>query len=229
MEISEKIRNARAEKGLTQEEAAESLGVSRQTLSHWENGKTYPDIVSVVKMSDLYGVSLDELLKEKPSPSPDGEEGADNLKEQNMNKYLDYLGESTNAANRKVMLAKVILLTTFTIIWAACILSFWLGLGQNAMGYAILTLYMVMPLTIIIVSAIIGGAGLFGRSKWIFCAAFGVMYTMVDYATFDLAHMAKVGSISMPDFIILIAGIIMSATAMGIAALIRYFTKRIND
>lgn len=63
MEIGTIIRNARNEASLTQEQAAESLGVSRQTISNWENNKSYPDIISVIKMSDLYSVSLDCLLK----------------------------------------------------------------------------------------------------------------------------------------------------------------------
>ena len=61
MDINEKIKNARVQAHLTQEDAADKLGVSRQTMSNWENGKTYPDIVSVVKMSDIYHVSLDHL------------------------------------------------------------------------------------------------------------------------------------------------------------------------
>lgn len=63
MEIGKKLRSARAKCGLTQEQAAEKLYVTRQTVSNWENEKSYPDIVSIVKISELYGVSLDELLK----------------------------------------------------------------------------------------------------------------------------------------------------------------------
>ena len=63
MEIKDIIKNARTKSGLTQEQAAGELYVSRQTISNWENGKSLPDIVSVLKMSDLYQVSLDELLK----------------------------------------------------------------------------------------------------------------------------------------------------------------------
>lgn len=61
--IAEKIRNARKKKKYTQEQAAENLKVSRQTISNWENGKSLPDIISVIRMSELYDVSLDELLK----------------------------------------------------------------------------------------------------------------------------------------------------------------------
>ena len=63
MEIGKKLKNARMEVGLTQEKAAEKTGVSRQTISNWENEKSYPDIISVIALSDLYSVSLDELLK----------------------------------------------------------------------------------------------------------------------------------------------------------------------
>lgn len=63
MEIYTKLKEARIRTGLTQEEAAEKISVSRQTISNWENGKSLPDIVSVMRMSDLYQVSLDELLR----------------------------------------------------------------------------------------------------------------------------------------------------------------------
>ena len=63
MEIGNKIKEARNGVGLTQDQAAEKIMVSRQTISNWENGKTMPDIASVIKMSDLYHISLDELLK----------------------------------------------------------------------------------------------------------------------------------------------------------------------
>ena len=67
MEIGAMIRTARHKANLSQEQAAETLGVSRQTVSNWENGKSYPDILSVIRMSDLYSVSLDRLLKEEDS------------------------------------------------------------------------------------------------------------------------------------------------------------------
>lgn len=63
MEIGKKLKQARAQAGLTQEQAAEALFVSRQTVSNWETGKSLPDILSVVRCGQLYGVSLDDLLK----------------------------------------------------------------------------------------------------------------------------------------------------------------------
>lgn len=56
MEIHKKIKEARLKAGLTQEQVANKIMVSRQTISNWENGKSLPDIVSVIGMSDLYQI-----------------------------------------------------------------------------------------------------------------------------------------------------------------------------
>ena len=63
MEISEKLKEARQNTGMTQDQIAEKIMVSRVTVSNWENGKSLPDIVSLISLSDLYGISLDELVK----------------------------------------------------------------------------------------------------------------------------------------------------------------------
>lgn len=63
MEIGEKLKNSRLNAGMTQEQIAEKINVSRQTISNWENGKSLPDVISLIKISDLYQISLDDLLK----------------------------------------------------------------------------------------------------------------------------------------------------------------------
>ena len=63
MEIEKKLKDVRMQAGLTQEQVAEKIMVSRQTVSNWENGKSLPDIVSIMSLSDLYQISIDELLK----------------------------------------------------------------------------------------------------------------------------------------------------------------------
>ena len=64
MEISKCIKDARQNNNISQESLAEQLGVSRQTISSWENGKSYPDLVSIIKMTDIFNISLDKMLKE---------------------------------------------------------------------------------------------------------------------------------------------------------------------
>ncbi|MBQ5671118.1 MAG: helix-turn-helix transcriptional regulator [Oscillospiraceae bacterium] len=63
MEIGNQIKQHRATLNLSQEELAEQIYVTRQTLSNWENGKTYPDVNSLLRLSDVFGVTLDELVK----------------------------------------------------------------------------------------------------------------------------------------------------------------------
>lgn len=88
MEIGKKLKEARQMCSMTQESVAEKLNVSRQTISNWETEKFYPDILYVLQLSDLYQVSLDELLK--------GDES-----------MIQHLEESTNTvkSNRKILLA----------------------------------------------------------------------------------------------------------------------------
>lgn len=97
MEIGKKLKNARIEAGLTQEKAAEKIDVSRQTIYNWENEKSYPDIISVIALSDLYSVSLDELLK--------GDQ-----------KMAEHLEESTNVVKSNKKLTGAILLNIILMI-----------------------------------------------------------------------------------------------------------------
>ncbi|MBO5351863.1 MAG: helix-turn-helix transcriptional regulator [Lachnospiraceae bacterium] len=63
MEIGNQIKKYRAELKLSQEELADKIFVTRQTISNWENEKNYPDIKSLVMLSSLFGISLDHLVK----------------------------------------------------------------------------------------------------------------------------------------------------------------------
>ncbi|MCK8624533.1 helix-turn-helix domain-containing protein [Apilactobacillus sp. M161] len=64
MNFGQRLQNERIKNQLTQDEVANKLLVSRQTISSWENERTYPDINSLISLSDFYNISLDTLLKE---------------------------------------------------------------------------------------------------------------------------------------------------------------------
>lgn len=64
MEIGKNIAKIRKENNLTQEDLAKKYFITRQTISNWENGKSYPDLETLIKMSDDFKISLDILLKE---------------------------------------------------------------------------------------------------------------------------------------------------------------------
>lgn len=63
MEIGRQIRKYRQELNMSQEELADQVFVTRQTVSNWENNKNYPDINSLLLLSSLFGISLDILVK----------------------------------------------------------------------------------------------------------------------------------------------------------------------
>lgn len=63
MEVGTQIKKYRGNMGISQEELAEKVYVSRQTVSNWETGKSYPDIHSVLLLSSVFNVSLDQLIK----------------------------------------------------------------------------------------------------------------------------------------------------------------------
>ncbi|MBQ7943231.1 MAG: helix-turn-helix transcriptional regulator [Lachnospiraceae bacterium] len=63
MELSNQIRKYRTNLNLSQEELAEKVYVTRQTVSNWETGKSYPDIHSLLLLSNLFEISLDQLIK----------------------------------------------------------------------------------------------------------------------------------------------------------------------
>lgn len=63
MELAEHLKHYRKELGLSQEELAERIYVSRQSVSNWETGKTYPDIHTLLLLADVFDTSLDTLVK----------------------------------------------------------------------------------------------------------------------------------------------------------------------
>lgn len=68
MKIDQRIREEREKKDWTQHELAKRLHVSRQSISKWENGTAYPDIDKLLQLSELFGISLDSLVKGSESP-----------------------------------------------------------------------------------------------------------------------------------------------------------------
>lgn len=63
MELAKHIKAHRGRLGMSQEELAEKIFVSRQTISNWETDRTYPDVQSLLLLSNLFDVSIDSLIK----------------------------------------------------------------------------------------------------------------------------------------------------------------------
>ena len=63
MSFSEKIKEIRKKQNLTQEQFAEKIFVSRNAVAKWESNRGYPDIQNLISISEIFGVSLDDLIK----------------------------------------------------------------------------------------------------------------------------------------------------------------------
>ena len=97
MELGNQIKIYRNQLNMSQDELAEKIYVTRQTISNWENEKSYPDIISVIELSSLYSISLDDLLK--------GDE-----------RMMEHLEESTNVVKSNQKLIGAIILNIITVI-----------------------------------------------------------------------------------------------------------------
>lgn len=64
MEFKEKLQLLRTNRKLSQEELADNLGISRQSITKWENGQSFPDIQNLIQLSEIFKVSIDRLVKE---------------------------------------------------------------------------------------------------------------------------------------------------------------------
>ena len=62
MNFSEQIKKIRVDKGITQQEMANNLGISRQAISNWENDRNLPDIEMIIKIAQVFNLTLDELI-----------------------------------------------------------------------------------------------------------------------------------------------------------------------
>jgi transcriptional regulator with XRE-family HTH domain len=207
MEIGTIIRDARNEAKLSQEKAAEALGVSRQTISNWENGKSYPDIISVIRMSDLYSVSLDHLLKEESSVKQT---------------YKEYLEQSTNVVKSNEKKSKLVLSLVTLGIWALSLIAFILvhkGIDDN--GYGLAVTWAVLPVTFFVASYIIGTRTWYGKLKWLAVPLFSILYTMAGYATVITAGNLSVKTVIWPDFAKLPIGLLISAAGLITGLLVR--------
>ena len=77
MSLGENLQRLRKEKGLSQEDVAQKLFVSRQSVSKWENGNAEPGVKDLTALADMFGVTLDEMVGHTASGSPTVPEAAE--------------------------------------------------------------------------------------------------------------------------------------------------------
>lgn len=213
MNVGEKLKNARVKQGLTQDELAEKLHITRQTISNWENSKSYPDILQIIELSNLYSLSLDELLK-------DDEE------------MIKHLEKSTNVVKSKKKLYDFIFVGLYLVIWFSILLWFWSG-GANesalgAMGFSIVTQWIIFPISILVFSFLIGYQNGW-RFRFLFSILFGISYPLSYYLTFSLANMIsnlRYNFIGIYEVIMFLFALGISLFSIGIGFGIKYILYR---
>lgn len=126
MQLGLMIKRIRQENKLSQDDFAAKFNVTRQTVSNWENEKSYPDLLTLVKISDMFGYSLDSMLKENP------------VMTETMNKNIKYGESSALLGGISAFLLSIILLEMIVLQVGSMYL--WLGLlavilaNSKAMG-----------------------------------------------------------------------------------------------
>ena len=203
MEIGSKLKNARNNIGLTQEQAAEVLGVSRQTISNWENNKSYPDIISVIKMSDIYSVSLDHLLKEESS-----------MKQT----YQEFLEESTNTVKAKRRLEKIILFSTYFLVWAIAMAVFWQVKGSMTLECDVAFRRILLPLILLVTTIFIAKNNYWGKGNWFSVPVAAITYLTVPYTRFIEESGYAMYTYRFPNFGYMFIGIIVAVCGICIGS-----------
>lgn len=210
MEIGSKLKIARNDKKLTQEQAAELLGVSRQTISNWENNRSYPDIISVIKMSDIYSVSLDHLLKEEKSMDQT---------------YRAFLEKSTNTVKAKQRLEKVILFSTDFLIWAGAMALCWWAEKPIPTECDMLFRWILLPFVLLVTAIWIAKNNYWGRGNWFAVPAAAVTFLAVPYTRWMAEADTLTYTFLFPNFLYMLIGMIVAICGIGIGSLWRKKSK----
>ena len=132
------LKELRKEKGFTQEQLAETLNVSRRTVSRWETGNNMPDLDLLMEIADLYGVDLREMLN--------GERKSEDKMNKELEETVLQVAEYTNADKQRVtktvqgffLLGILALVINVAMDLMEVEGTFWTGFGQGAtIGIAI--------------------------------------------------------------------------------------------
>lgn len=161
MDIGAKIKTERQSAGLTQEALAENLKTTRQTVSNWENNRSYPDIVSLIEMSNIFNISIDELIKSD-------------------DKMLEYFSKNTNSITQSSKIKKFIEITVYLFIWVICLIIFQLTNSYIGGAKDDIIMFFILPLTAFIISVFIGNDTHWKANKYLTSIFFGAMHLLLN-------------------------------------------------
>ena len=140
MLLSEKILMLRKKQGWSQEELAEKLGVSRQSVSKWESASASPDISKLVEIADIFEVSTDYLLKDTDTPAP----VSDSTKTLSLKEVQGFVDDKSTAGNKTALGVLLCILAPVLLIASSC--SF---MPKAAMPVALIILFALVCAAVI--------------------------------------------------------------------------------
>ena len=130
MNFGEKLFELRAKKNLSQGDVADALGVSRQSVSKWENNSAVPDLDKIIRLAELFEVSLDELvLNKKETKAAGSAEGQNNDTEENWDKRMENLAAQPQiivqkeSMSGKKIAGTMLMCTAFLVVLVCTILA----------------------------------------------------------------------------------------------------------
>ena len=121
MEFNDRLYQLRRQQGFSQEELANRLDVSRQTISKWEAGDSKPDMDKLIALGELYGISLDELVKGEKPAAPDRPVVVERSGFDEINKRLDKIIKAIFTERNKAFFKKVLKIMLIVLL---CVLAF---------------------------------------------------------------------------------------------------------
>lgn len=210
MTIGSRIQRARVQAGLTQEQAAERLKVSRQTISNWENDKTLPDVALAQEISQVYGVGLDELISGiVPVENHDS---------------VPTKIESNEGIGRAW-------LWCYGIVWLCCVLFFWMfGSGGGfAMFYAIFVYGLFYHSVSALVAFLLGLFDCWPVKRYLLVFLFGVGQMLLPWLTYSLANTIASGNINPLPWTDFVTGICISAVCITLGSLVNWLADFLSS
>lgn len=240
MILADKIMNLRKQNGWSQEQLAEQLGVSRQSVSKWESGMSIPDLEKILKMSSLFGVTTDYLLKdemEQDSPSDEKDEPAEKVRYVSLeeaNTYMDLVQQISKRVAIGIMLCILSPVALIILGGYAEIKNSMSGDFAGGIGAAILLVMIIIAVVIFIFDGIrldkyeyiekeilelqYGVKGIVEKKKAEFdhtfriCIASGVAFCIIGVVPLIVA-----GAVQANDFVCCcLVGVLLTCIAIGV-------------
>lgn len=244
MILAEKIMQLRKKSGWSQEELADQLGISRQSVSKWESGASIPDLDKIIKMSTLFGVSTDYLLKDEMetvafSETDDEPQEIHSVSVEEANEFME---ESRTFAKWLAPAVVMCILSPVTMILLAGAAEFgvidWSEDMAGGIGATVLLLMIAVGAAIMIVRGIrigkyeymekdvitlqYGVQGIVQKKKKDFektfgtCIAFGVVCCILG-----VVPLLIVGAIAGESFAeVICVGVLLAMIALGVYAMV---------